>query len=66
MKEKLNEELSELQAGFRTGRGTRNQILNLKMIIEKNRECNNDLYLCFIDYKKHLTQSIKESFGLIC
>ena len=52
MKERLNKELSELQAGFRPGRGSRNQILNLKMIIEKNRERNNDLFLCLIDYKK--------------
>ena len=48
MKNTLNDEIAE-QDGFRPGKGTRNQILNLKMVIEKNGK---DLVLCFIDYKK--------------
>lgn len=40
------------QAGFVKGRGTREQILNLKLIIEKAREVNKPLYICFIDYRK--------------
>ncbi|MCT5353383.1 reverse transcriptase family protein [Pseudomonas aeruginosa] len=52
MKLKLREEIADEQAGFRPGKGTRNQILNLKLIIEKNREHQKDLYLCFIDYVK--------------
>ena len=52
MKLKLNGEINIEQAGFRPGRGTRNQLLNLKMVIEKNREFEKDVFLCFIDYKK--------------
>ena len=52
MKSKINEEVNEVQAGFRPGTGTRNQILNLKMIIEKNREYGKNVFLCFIDYRK--------------
>ena len=52
MKLKLREEIADEQAGFRPGKGTRNQILNLKLVIEKNREHQRDLYLCFIDYSK--------------
>ena len=52
MKVKLRTEIAEEQVGFKLGTGTRNQILNLKMIIEKNREHLKDLHLCFIDYTK--------------
>ena len=52
MKKNLKTEIAEEQAGFRPGTGTRNQILNLKMVIEKCREHNKKLYLCFIDYSK--------------
>ena len=64
MKERLNKELGKLRAGF-PGRGTRNQILNLKIIIEKNRERNIDLFLYFIDIKL-LTLLIMECYGQIC
>ena len=49
---KMKADIAEEQAGFRAGRGTRNQILNLKMVIEKNCEHNKDLFLCFVDYTK--------------
>ena len=52
MKSKMDEEINEAQAGFRSGTGTRNQILNLKMVIEKNREHENNIFLCFIDCTK--------------
>ena len=42
----------ELQAGFRKGRGTRDQIANICWIIEKARECHKNIYFCFIDYAK--------------
>ena len=48
----MNWELSDLQAGFRKGRGTRNQIANIHWIIEKAREFQKTIYLCFIDYAK--------------
>ena len=47
-----NEELPEIQAGFRKGRGTRDQIANICWIIEKAREFQKKIYLCFIDYTK--------------
>ena len=49
---KLNKEIAEEQAGFRPEKGTRDQIINLKMILEKNRERGIDVFLCFIDYSK--------------
>ena len=52
MKVKLEEEISEEQAVLRSGKGTRDQILNLKMVIKKNREFNNNVFLCFIDFNK--------------
>ena len=50
MKNHLETETAEEQHGFRAGKGTRVQILNLKMIIEKNREQTTNVYLCLIDY----------------
>ena len=47
----MNLELPDVQAGFRKGRGTRNQIANIRWIIEKAREFQN-IYFCFIDYAK--------------
>ena len=52
IKQKMNEEISEEQAGFRSGRGTRDQLVNLRMILEKRRDMNITTHLCFIDYKK--------------
>ncbi|XP_063613942.1 uncharacterized protein LOC134787155 [Penaeus indicus] len=60
MQMKLKAEIAEEQVGFKRGTGTRNQILNLKMIIEKNREHSEDLYLCFIDYTKAFDLVIHE------
>ena len=48
----MNHELPEVQAGFRKGRGTRNQIANVCRIIEKAREFQKNIYFCFIDYAK--------------
>ena len=45
-------ELPDVQAGFRKGRGTRNQIANICWIIEKAREFQKSIYFCFIDYAK--------------
>ena len=47
-----NQELPDVQAGFRKGRGTRDQIANIHWIIEKAREFQKNIYLCFIDYTK--------------
>ena len=48
----MNHELPDVQAGFRKGRGTRDQIANICWIIEKAREFQKNIYLCFIDYVK--------------
>ena len=45
-------ELPDVQAGFRKGRGTRDQIANICWIIEKAREFQKNIYFCFIDYAK--------------
>ena len=46
----MNHELSDVQAGFRKGRGTRDQIANICWIIEKAREFQKNIYFCFLDY----------------
>ena len=46
----MNEELPDVQAGFRKGRKTRGQIVNIYWIIEKAREFQKNIYLCFINY----------------
>ena len=48
----MNHELPDVQAGFRKGRGTRDQIANICWIIEKAREFQKNMYFCFIDYAK--------------
>ena len=48
----VNRELPDVQAGFRKGRGTRDQIAIIRWIIEKAREFQKNIYFCFIDYAK--------------
>ena len=48
----LNHELTDVQAGFSKGRGTRDQIANICCIIKKAREFQKNIYFCFIDYAK--------------
>ena len=48
----VNRELSDVQAGFRKGRGTRDQIANICWIMEKAREFQRNISFCFIDYAK--------------
>ena len=48
----MNRELPDVQAGFRKGRGTRDQIANISWIMEKAREFQKTIYFCFIDYAK--------------
>ena len=51
----MNRELSKVQAGFRKGGGTRDQIANIYWITEKAREFQKKIYFCFIDYTNPLT-----------
>ena len=48
----MNQEIPDIQAGFRKGRGTRDQIANIHWIIEKAREFQKNIYVCFIHYAK--------------
>ena len=48
----VNRELTDVQVGFRKGRGTRDQIANIFGIIKKARECQQNIYFCFIDHAK--------------
>ena len=48
----MNHELPDVQAGFRKGRGTKDQIANISWIIEKSREFQKNIYVYFIDYAK--------------
>ena len=59
----VNHELPNVQACFRKGRGTRDQIANIRWIIKKAREFQKNIYFCFIDYAKALTVWITISCG---
>jgi len=62
----VNRELPDVQAGFRKGRGTRDQIVNICWIMEKAREFQKNIYFCFIDYAKAFDcvdhQSLQQSY----
>ena len=59
----VNRELPDVQAGFRKGRGTRDQIANICCITEKAREFQKNIYFCFTDYAKPLTVWITVNCG---
>ena len=52
LKQYIKSELSDVQAGFRKGRGTRDQIANICWVIKKARQFQKNIYFCFIDYAK--------------
>ena len=68
----VNHELPDVQAGFRKGKGTRDQIVNIRWIIEKAREFQKNIYFCFIDYAKDfdcvdhskLENSVEKEMGI--
>ena len=60
----MNQELPNVQAGFRKGRGTRYQIANIHWIIEKAREFQKNIYFCFIYYAKAIDCGSKEELML--
>ena len=59
----VNQEIPDVQAGFRKGKGTRDQIANIPWIIEKSKRIPENIYFCFIDYAKafHSLHSEKNS-----
>ena len=59
----MNHEFPDDQAGFRKGRGTRDEIANVHWIMEKAREFQKNIYFCFIDYAKPLTVWITKNCG---
>ena len=60
----MNRELPDVQAGFRKGRRTRDQIANIYWIIEKARELKKNIYFCFIDYAKTLIVDHKKLWNI--
>ena len=52
LEQHVNQELPDVQAGFRKGRGTRNQVSNIHWLIEKAREFQKNIYFSFIDFVK--------------
>ena len=52
LQQQVNHELSDIQNGFTKGRGTRDQTANIRWIIEKAKEFQKNIYLCYIDYAK--------------
>ena len=63
LKQYVNHELSDVQAGFKKGRGTRDLIANIHWIIEKARELQKNINFCFIDMPKPLTVWITTNCG---
>ena len=59
----VKRELPDVQAGFRKGRGTRDQIANIRWIIERARAFQKNIYFCFIDYAKPLIVWITTNCG---
>ena len=59
----VNRELPDVQAGFRKGRGIRDQIVNIHWIIEKAREFQKNIYFCFIYYTKAFDCGSQQTVG---
>ena len=59
----MNRELADVQAGFRKGRGTRDQIANIHWIIEKARVFQKNIYFCFIYYTKAFDCGLQQTLG---
>ena len=62
----VNREHPDVQAGFRKARGTRDQIVNICCIIEKAREFQKNIYVCFIDYAKAFDCVDRNKLWKIC
>lgn len=64
IRNKTEEEIADEQAGFRKGRGTRDQIANLRIIMQKTREHQQSLFMCFIDFKKAFDSILHHSLWI--
>jgi len=56
IKDMIDKQISKLKTGFRPGKGTREGIFNIRTVCERVNEMGKDIYICFIDYSKHLTR----------
>ena len=65
LQQDMDRELTDVQAGFRKSRGARDQIANIRWIIEKAREFQKNIYFCFIFMPKFLTVWITMNFGKV-
>ena len=65
MKGKMEEGIAEEQSGFVPGKGTRDQVLNLKLTIDKNNERKNNIYLSFIEYRKAFDTGATKCCGIL-
>ena len=65
LQEYVNQKLPDVQAGFRKGRGTRDQIANIHWIIEKTRELQENIYLCFIVGREDPLEKGKATYSSI-
>ena len=63
LQQDMNWELPDVQTGFRKGRETRDQIVNIHWIIEKAKEFQKNMYFCLIDYTKALTAWMMTNYG---
>ena len=63
LQQHVNHEFPDVQAGFRKGRGTRDQIANFSWIIKKAREFQKNIYFCFISYANPLTTWTTTNWG---
>ena len=63
LKQYVNHELPDVQADFREGRRTRDQIANVRWIMEKGREFQKNIYFCFIDYAKAFDRVDPKKYG---
>ena len=59
----MNRDLPDVKAGFRKGRGTRDQVANIRWIMEKAREFQKNIYFCFVDYAKAFDSVITINCG---
>ena len=66
LQKNVNQELIDIQVGFRKGRGTSDQIANLQWIIEKAREFQKNIYFCFIDFSKAFDCVAQANGGKLC
>ena len=65
-KRRINEAISDVQFGYKSGKGTRNAVLCLRMIMEKAIEKQKDLYICFIDYVKAFDRVKHQELIKVC